>query len=170
MKENIFIQTNYQNENPILAKYGCFALTLAFISQQERDPRILLETKKDVLRVFEDFQKKGYLDDEYFVNDASAILKELTSKKSKQLTLNPKFAFLGRETYFPVLFPVEKGSYEVICYRHKDNMNLTHFSLGRTNTGSLQEIDIIFNTLGEEWLEKNEGLWFASDKRVFKVG
>lgn len=166
----LFYQNNYEKENNNLAKYGCFFLTLCFISQQEKDPRVLLKTKEDILRIAKEFQEKGYLDKDFFVNDASHILKELTGKASRQLSLNTKFGVMGKETYFPILYPMEKGTYEVICYRNKDNMDLTHFSLGKTKRGNTQEAQILFNTLGEKWLTEKENLWFACDKRAFKVG
>lgn len=162
MNKEIFYQKAYREEDSNLCKYGCYFLTLCFVSQfLNISPVVFLLTKKSVL----DFKalaiSKGWLTSDCTVQNAGAILNYLTGSKWELIT-DSKFGLLGQSHFLPINYPTDNGVIEVACYRAKESVNNTHFSiLGHQG-------EVVFNTLGEYWETDQKGRFFKLDKRAFK--
>lgn len=173
MNKSIFIQTNYKEDDLNLSRYGCNFLTLCKIAQ-EHNPIKILKTKEDVLKFAKECQHiylangKQLIDSDYFVNSATELLRALTGQEWKQLSVADALAGVGgAKEWIPINYPAPKNAIQIACYRKKDNFKSTHFSQIETTAGETFSSTNVFNTLGEEWLEKNRDLWYASDKRVY---
>lgn len=170
MDKSIFIQTTYKDPN--IKSYGCNFLTLCKIAQG-KNPIIKLKTREDVLDFAKRcqliaWQNETLLGEDFYVNSATRLLKELTGRDWKQLTvIDPKAGVAGGREWIPIHYPVPSGAIQIACYRRRDNFKLTHFSEIKTKEGETFSSTNVFNTLGEDWLEHNKGLWYASDKRVY---
>lgn len=161
MNEEVFYQNSYDTLYPILAKEGCYILLLIYISQcKPQRPLKVLRTQKEVIDYVNHCISKGWLKEDMFVQNAPAILKDLTGINFT-VSSNDKVSLLGIPHALPANYPTPYKNISFGVLRKTDNLNITHFVLLD------HENKIAFNTLTTGWDVWTNTDWFLYDKRVF---
>lgn len=103
MKQNELKYLNKKVEN--IYNYGCYFLDLLFISKYQ-EPIF-----EDIIKYYDTFIIKGWMDEECFIKNPCAILNYLTGKKYS----------------VTVTKDLDSSASQVIGYYYNPNTNLHHF-------------------------------------------
>lgn len=86
-------------------KYGCYFLDLLYISKYQEP------TFEEIIKSYDTFITKGWMDEECFIKDPAAILTYLTGKKYSVI----------KDSVF------DRSATHIIGYFYNPNTNLHHF-------------------------------------------